>query len=45
MADDLPEMAAPVSEWLRHHDFTNFEGAASTIQSADVTSTDQQSQH
>ena len=45
MADDLPEMAVPVGEWLRHHDFTNFEGGASAIQSAGVASTDQQSQH
>ena len=44
MADDLPEMAVPVGEWLRHHDFTNSEGGASAIQSAGAASTDQQSQ-
>ena len=45
MADDLPEMVAPVGEWLRDQDFTNFDGVASVIQSADVALTDQQSQH
>lgn len=45
MADDLPEMATPVGEWLRHQNSAQFEGVAPIIQTADAPSTSQDSRH
>jgi len=45
VADDLPEMAASVGEWLRHQDLTNFNAATSAIERADMASTGQQNRH
>jgi hypothetical protein len=45
MADDLPEMAAPVGEWLRCQNLAQVEGVTPNAQTADALSTSQDRGH